>query len=70
MAEDLTFAAAARLPAPGDNTAIAFADAFRGAAFDAARAKVTIAQLDSASHSFASQDDKDWLLERVLERLA
>lgn len=58
------------LLAKGDNTAIAFADAFKGAAFDAARAQVTIAQLDSASHSFASQADKDWLLERVLERLA
>jgi exosortase A-associated hydrolase 1 len=58
------------LLAKGDNTAIAFTDAFKGAAFDAARAQVTIAQIDSASHSFASQADKDWLLERVLERLA
>jgi exosortase A-associated hydrolase 1 len=58
------------LLAKGDNTAVAFADAFKGAAFDAARAKVMVETLDSASHSFASPDEKDWLLQRVLERLA
>jgi exosortase A-associated hydrolase 1 len=58
------------LLAKGDNTAIAFADAFKGPAFDAARSKVTVEQFDSASHSFASTDDKAWLLQRVLERLA
>ncbi|NIJ63889.1 exosortase A-associated hydrolase 1 [Sphingomonas leidyi] len=57
------------LLAKGDNTAIAFADAFRDPAFDAARGKVTIEQLDSASHSFASAADKHWLLEKVLKAL-
>jgi exosortase A-associated hydrolase 1 len=67
--------AAAQVPvtillARGDNTAIAFAEAFKGPAFDTARAKVKVVQLDSASHSFASAADKGWLLQRVLERLA
>ncbi|MBN8811582.1 MULTISPECIES: hydrolase 1, exosortase A system-associated [Sphingomonas] len=57
------------LLAKGDNTAIAFADAFKDPAFDAARGKVTIEQLDSASHSFASAADKHWLLEKVLKAL-
>lgn len=58
------------LLAKGDNTAIAFADAFKGPAFEAARARARIETLDSASHSFAGAADKDWLLQRVLERLA
>lgn len=58
------------LLAKGDNTAIAFADAFAGPAFAEARDKVTIEQLDSASHSFASAADKDWLFERVHRALA
>jgi exosortase A-associated hydrolase 1 len=67
--------ASARVPvtillATGDNTAIAFADAFSGPAFDAARAGVTVEQLDTASHSFAGASDKAWLLERVQEKLA
>lgn len=57
------------LLAQGDNTAIAFADAFKEPAFDAARAKVKIDQLDSDSHSFASAADKDWLFEKVVEQL-
>ncbi len=57
------------LLAKGDNTAIAFADAFRGPAFDAARGKVAVEQLDSASHSFAGASDKDWLLAKVLDQL-
>lgn len=57
------------LLARGDNTAIAFADAFRDPAFDAAREKVRIEQLDSDSHSFASAADKHWLLEKVLKAL-
>lgn len=57
------------LLAKGDNTAIAFADAFKDPAFDAARGKVSIEQLDSASHSFASAADKHWLLEKVLKAL-
>ncbi|MBB4839479.1 exosortase A-associated hydrolase 1 [Sphingomonas kyeonggiensis] len=58
------------LLAKGDNTAIAFADAFKGAAWEAARARTKVETLDSASHSFAAAADKDWLLQRVLERLA
>lgn len=57
------------LLAKGDNTAIAFADAFKRPAFDAARGKVTVETLDSTSHSFASPEDKDWLLDRVLSAL-
>ncbi|RYY32710.1 MAG: hydrolase 1, exosortase A system-associated, partial [Sphingomonadales bacterium] len=58
------------LLANGDNTAIAFADAFKGAAFEAARARVQLETLDSDSHSFASIEDKNWLFERVLAALA
>jgi exosortase A-associated hydrolase 1 len=58
------------LLATGDNTAIAFADAFAGTLFDAARARVRVARLDSASHSFAPIEDKHWLFERVREVLA
>lgn len=58
------------LLAKGDNTAIAFADAFKGPAFEVARARVTIETLDSDSHSFASTADKDWLAERVRAALA
>jgi exosortase A-associated hydrolase 1 len=57
------------LLAKGDNTAIAFADAWRGPAFAGAREKITIERLDSASHSFASGADKDWLFERVIGAL-
>jgi exosortase A-associated hydrolase 1 len=57
------------LLAKGDNTAIAFADAFKGPAFDAARGKVKVEQLDSDSHSFASTSDKAWLLQQVLVQL-
>lgn len=57
------------LLASGDNTAIAFADAFKGPAFDTVRGKVKLERLDSDSHSFASAADKDWLLAKVLEAL-
>jgi len=57
------------LLAKGDNTAIAFADAFKGPSFDTARAKVKIDELDSDSHSFATAADKDWLFEKVVEQL-
>jgi exosortase A-associated hydrolase 1 len=66
LAERLTAAlAAAQVPvtvllASGDNTAIAFADAV-----DTAALPVRVETLDSASHSFASVADKDWLFERV-----
>jgi exosortase A-associated hydrolase 1 len=60
---------ATALLAKSDNTAIAFADAWRSATFDAARRKVRIEELDSASHSFASATDKQWLFEQVLKNL-
>ncbi|MDV3457064.1 hydrolase 1, exosortase A system-associated [Sphingomonas sp. HF-S4] len=53
------------LLAKGDNTAIAFADAFAGPAFAAVRNKISVSLCDSASHSFASPSDKDWLFEQV-----
>ncbi|RYY24171.1 MAG: hydrolase 1, exosortase A system-associated [Sphingomonadales bacterium] len=58
------------LIAKGDNTAIAFADAYKAPAFEAARARITIETLDSDSHSFASVSDKDWLFDRVIAALA
>ncbi|MDF7774305.1 hydrolase 1, exosortase A system-associated [Sphingomonas sp. AOB5] len=57
------------LIASGDNTAIAFIDAWKGAAFDAARERTTVIELTSDSHSFASVADKAWLFERVREAL-
>lgn len=53
-----------------DNTAIAFLDAWCGAAFERARATARVEQRDTASHSFASPDDKKWLFEQVLKNLA
>jgi exosortase A-associated hydrolase 1 len=53
------------LLANGDNTAIAFADAFAARLFDAARTKVRIERLESASHSFATSEDKSWLFEQL-----
>jgi len=50
------------LLARGDNTAIAFANAWKGSA--------PIAHCETASHSFASAADKEWLFERVKEALA
>jgi exosortase A-associated hydrolase 1 len=58
------------LLAKGDNTAIAFANAFKSPAFEQARARVRVETLDSDSHSFASVEDKDWLFERVIAALA
>jgi exosortase A-associated hydrolase 1 len=57
------------LLAKGDNTAIAFHDAYAGSAFETARAKIRIEELDSASHSFASTADKQWLFEQILKNL-
>lgn len=50
------------LLARGDNTAIAFRDAWKGSA--------PIKDCETASHSFASAADKEWLFERVKEALA
>lgn len=44
-----------------DNTAIAFRDAWRSAT----DTRIRIEQRDTASHSFASAADKDWLFEQV-----
>lgn len=49
------------LLAKGDNTAIAFRNAWRGSA--------PILECDTASHSFAHAADKEWLFERVREAL-
>ncbi|RHW17147.1 hydrolase 1, exosortase A system-associated [Sphingomonas gilva] len=57
------------LLAERDNTAIAFADAWRGKAFDAVRDRARIERLPSASHSFASAEDQLWLREKVLAAL-
>ena len=45
-----------------DNTAIAFRDAWQ----PATDTRIRIEQRDTASHSFASAADKDWLFEQVL----
>ncbi|MEI9852521.1 MAG: hydrolase 1, exosortase A system-associated [Sphingomonas sp.] len=58
------------LVARGDNTAIAFLDAWKSSAFDAARSRVTLVERDTASHSFAGVEDKDWLFERVREAVS
>jgi exosortase A-associated hydrolase 1 len=62
--------AATLLIATGDNTAIAFMDAWKGTAFDAARNRAKLVERNTDSHSFASVEDKDWLFERVRETLA
>ena len=53
------------LLAQGDNTAIAFADAYKPTPLGPVR----VERLDSSSHSFASTADKDWLFERVTAAL-
>ena len=54
------------LLARGDNTAIAFRDAWESAAFAPAAARARLIERDTASHSFAPLADKDWLLEELL----
>ncbi|HVJ03371.1 MAG TPA: hydrolase 1, exosortase A system-associated [Sphingomonas sp.] len=63
-------AAVTILLARADNTAAAFADAFRSPTFDAARPRIAVETRDSASHSFASAEDKDWLFRQVLKSIA
>ena len=60
------------LLASKDNTAIAFADAWTGAAFKAARARsdIKLTTIDSASHSFASETDYEVLKDAILAALA
>jgi len=60
----------ALLLAKGDNTAIAFRDAWNGSVYDAARANMLPVDCDTSSHSFASASDKAWLFERLREALA
>lgn len=59
------------LVAEHDRTALWFLEHWDSEAFSPARANpnITMARLDSGSHSFASADDKAWLRERILESL-
>jgi exosortase A-associated hydrolase 1 len=59
------------LLAKGDNTAIAFADAWERAGFAAVRARddVHVVAIDSASHSFANEADYDVLRDTLLRAL-
>mgnify|MGYP001439603901 CR=1 FL=1 len=52
-----------------DGTAIAFADAWKHDMFATARAKTPVTQINSASHSFASDDDHQTLLAALLTLL-
>ena len=60
------------LLATRDGTAIAFAEEWEKSGFAAARAKpnLSVVRLDSASHSFASADDKATLRSALLRALA
>ncbi|MFA5966148.1 MAG: hydrolase 1, exosortase A system-associated [Sphingomonas sp.] len=58
------------LLAARDNTAIGFRAAWEAATRDASLDHVRIVNRDSASHSFASGEDKDWLFEQVTAALA
>ena len=60
------------LVAEHDRTAMWFLEHWDSEAFTAARSNpnITIARLDSGSHSFASAGDKAWLRERILETLS
>lgn len=57
------------LLAERDNTALAFADHWKGAAFAPARARYTLISCATDSHSFARPQDKAWLTEQVLAAL-
>lgn len=54
------------LLAEGDNTAVAFADALRGPAFEGVRARLQIERRETESHSFARHGDGDWLFKRLM----
>ena len=58
------------LLAERDNTAIAFADAWRAPIFATLRERARVETLPSASHSFASAEDQLWLREKILAALA
>lgn len=57
------------LLAKADNTALAFADHWRGEIFAPARAHCALETCNTDSHSFARPQDKAWLTERVLTTL-
>lgn len=57
------------LLAKGDNTALAFADHWKGEPFAPARAHCAVETCDTDSHSFARPQDKAWLTQRVLAAL-
>lgn len=54
------------LLAKADNTALAFADHWKGEIFAPARAHCALETCDTDSYSFARPQDKAWLTERVL----
>lgn len=58
------------LLAERDNTALAFAEAWKEAPFAAARETVRVVRLDSPSHSFASDADEAALITLLLDALA
>lgn len=58
------------LLAERDNTALAFADAWRAPAFAPARDRARVERLPSPSHSFAGAEDQLWLREKLLAALA
>ena len=58
------------LLAKGDNTAVAFAETFKRAAFAGVRARVRVERRATASHSFAREGDEDWVFERLTEAVA
>ncbi|MBX3595447.1 hydrolase 1, exosortase A system-associated [Sphingomonas sp.] len=58
------------LLAERDNTALAFADLWKGDAFTATRARCAVNSCATDSHSFARPQDKAWLSEQVLAVLA
>lgn len=58
------------LMASGDNTAIAFLDAWIHAPFDGVRDRAVVEMRDTPSHSFARAGDAEWLAERVLAALS
>ncbi|WP_312026640.1 hypothetical protein [Sphingomonas sp. J315] len=53
------------LLAERDNTALAFADHWKSAAFTPARARHTLTTCPTDSHSFARPQDKAWLTDQV-----
>jgi exosortase A-associated hydrolase 1 len=59
------------LIAQRDTTALAFIDAYEGALFDTVRANanISLAALDSVSHSFADAASNAWLIKNISEIL-